>query len=274
MSHPARRLVLVSACAAAVTLSASLRRRVSSTRQRARATSSISSARRVCRIRIGGWKTSTPRRSRPGSPPRTRSPPTTSRTCRCATPSRRGSPGSGTIPRRRFLPWRAASCSTGRTAGSRSRRRCTCARDWLERPSSCSTRTPGRRTVRSRSPPLPRPLARRCWPIPCPKGGADWQTIRVKDLSSGKELADDVKWMRFSGLSWTKDGKGFFYSRYPEPPAGKGPPGGALRTDAVLPSCRHAAVAGRPGLRTQGHAVVVHRRQRHGRRTLPDRVPR
>ena len=53
------------------------------------------------------------------------------------------------------------------------------------------------------------------------EGGADWQTVHVKDLASGKELADDVKWMRFSGLSWTKDGKGFYYSRYPEPPAGK-----------------------------------------------------
>ena len=39
--------------------------------------------------------------------------------------------------------------------------------------------------------------------------------------SSGKDLTDVVKWMRFSGLSWTKDSKGFFYSRYPEPPAGK-----------------------------------------------------
>jgi prolyl oligopeptidase len=53
------------------------------------------------------------------------------------------------------------------------------------------------------------------------EGGADWQTIRVRDLASGKDLQDDVKWMRFSDLSWTKDGKGFFYSRYPEPPAGK-----------------------------------------------------
>ena len=53
------------------------------------------------------------------------------------------------------------------------------------------------------------------------EGGADWQTVHVKDLGSGKDLPDTVQWMRFSGLSWTKDAKGFFYSRYPEPPKGK-----------------------------------------------------
>jgi prolyl oligopeptidase len=53
------------------------------------------------------------------------------------------------------------------------------------------------------------------------QGGADWETIHVRDLSNGRDLPDEVKWMRFSGLSWTKDGKGFFYSRYPEPPQGR-----------------------------------------------------
>jgi prolyl oligopeptidase len=53
------------------------------------------------------------------------------------------------------------------------------------------------------------------------EGGADWRTIRVRDIARGRDLPDDVKWMRFSDLSWTKDNRGFFYSRYPEPPAGK-----------------------------------------------------
>jgi prolyl oligopeptidase len=53
------------------------------------------------------------------------------------------------------------------------------------------------------------------------EGGADWTTVHVRDLSTGRDLADEVRWMRFSDLSWTKDGKGFFYSRYPEPPKNK-----------------------------------------------------
>jgi len=53
------------------------------------------------------------------------------------------------------------------------------------------------------------------------QGGADWQTVHLREIATGKELPDRVEWFRFSGLSWTKDGQGFFYSRYPEPPKGK-----------------------------------------------------
>jgi prolyl oligopeptidase len=53
------------------------------------------------------------------------------------------------------------------------------------------------------------------------EGGADWQTLHVRDVDKGQDLADEVRWMRFSDISWTRDARGFFYSRYPEPPKGK-----------------------------------------------------
>jgi len=53
------------------------------------------------------------------------------------------------------------------------------------------------------------------------EGGADWRTIKVRDVATGKDLPDAVRWMRFSDISWTRDAKGFFYSRYPEPPKNK-----------------------------------------------------
>jgi prolyl oligopeptidase len=53
------------------------------------------------------------------------------------------------------------------------------------------------------------------------EGGSDWITYYVRDLRTGKNTADTVRWVKFSGASWTKDGKGFFYSRYPEPPKGE-----------------------------------------------------
>jgi len=52
------------------------------------------------------------------------------------------------------------------------------------------------------------------------EGGADWTTFYVRDISTGN-TADTVRWARFTGASWTRDGKGFFYSRYPQPPAGQ-----------------------------------------------------
>ena len=53
------------------------------------------------------------------------------------------------------------------------------------------------------------------------EGGADWETVRIRNVATGEDLADTIAWVRFSDLSWTHDSAGFFYSRYPEPPAGK-----------------------------------------------------
>ena len=47
--------------------------------------------------------------------------------------------------------------------------------------------------------------------------GSDWQEFKVRDIESGQDLPDHIKWAKSSGASWTKDGKGFFYSRYDEP---------------------------------------------------------
>ncbi len=47
--------------------------------------------------------------------------------------------------------------------------------------------------------------------------GSDWQEWKVRDVRNGQDLSDHVKWVKFSSASWTKDGKGFFYSRYDEP---------------------------------------------------------
>ena len=51
-------------------------------------------------------------------------------------------------------------------------------------------------------------------------GGTDWRTIKVRDVKTGKDLSDEIKWVKFSGLSWAKDGSGFYYSRFPAPKTG------------------------------------------------------
>src|SRR5947207_461941 len=47
--------------------------------------------------------------------------------------------------------------------------------------------------------------------------GSDWEEFRVRDVATARDLSDHLKWIKFSGASWTKDAAGFFYSRYPEP---------------------------------------------------------
>jgi prolyl oligopeptidase len=53
-------------------------------------------------------------------------------------------------------------------------------------------------------------------------GGTDWRTVKVIDVASGRILDDELKWLKFGGgVEWAKDGSGFYYSRFPEPPAGQ-----------------------------------------------------
>jgi prolyl oligopeptidase len=47
--------------------------------------------------------------------------------------------------------------------------------------------------------------------------GSDWLTWRVRDVATGIDRDDEVRWSKFSGASWRRDGSGFYYSRYAEP---------------------------------------------------------
>jgi prolyl oligopeptidase len=51
-------------------------------------------------------------------------------------------------------------------------------------------------------------------------GGSDWRTWRVLDIESKQPLADELKWVKFSGVTWTADSRGFFYSGFDAPKEG------------------------------------------------------
>ena len=46
-------------------------------------------------------------------------------------------------------------------------------------------------------------------------GGSDWNEFYVMEINGSKKLNDHLKWIKFSGISWYKNG--FFYSRFPQP---------------------------------------------------------
>lgn len=51
------------------------------------------------------------------------------------------------------------------------------------------------------------------------RAGSDWQELYVMDVPSAKFLSDTVKWVKFSGAAFYKDG--FYYSRFDAPVKGK-----------------------------------------------------
>ena len=51
------------------------------------------------------------------------------------------------------------------------------------------------------------------------QSGSDWNEIFVMDVSTKQKTSDVIKWVKFSGATWYKNG--FYYSRYDEPTKGK-----------------------------------------------------
>jgi len=49
--------------------------------------------------------------------------------------------------------------------------------------------------------------------------GSDWHTWTVRRAATGELLPDRIEWSKFSSAAWTHDDAGFFYGRFPQPPA-------------------------------------------------------
>jgi prolyl oligopeptidase len=46
------------------------------------------------------------------------------------------------------------------------------------------------------------------------EGGSDMRDIHIRDLRTGKDLAETVLRVKFTDISWTRDSRGFLYSRF------------------------------------------------------------
>jgi prolyl oligopeptidase len=47
--------------------------------------------------------------------------------------------------------------------------------------------------------------------------GSDWRTWKIMEINTGRTLDDELQRIKFNSPVWSKDSKGFFYARYPEP---------------------------------------------------------
>ena len=61
------------------------------------------------------------------------------------------------------------------------------------------------------------------------EAGSDWETIRFRDVATGKDVAETLSRVKFTNLAWTEDSQGLFYSRYPD-----APPADAQKTDKTF----------------------------------------
>ena len=111
----------------------------------------------------------------------------------------------------------ADTTSTSTTTASRTRACCRCPRGAIPR-AGCSSTQYGAcadATVALRA---SRRSAGRKLAYALSDGGTDWQTWRFRRPQDGTDLPDDLRFTKFWGVSWARDGSGVYYSRYPALP--------------------------------------------------------
>ncbi len=49
------------------------------------------------------------------------------------------------------------------------------------------------------------------------EAGSDWVTWKIRDVATGKDLSEVIKWSKFASAAWAADSKSFYYQRFPQP---------------------------------------------------------
>ena len=47
------------------------------------------------------------------------------------------------------------------------------------------------------------------------EAGSDKQTLKVRDVDTGRDLRDTLQWCKHTSVAWFPNGRGFYYTRYP-----------------------------------------------------------
>jgi len=47
------------------------------------------------------------------------------------------------------------------------------------------------------------------------QNGSDYEEIRIRNIETGEDLIDNLRWCKFVGIAWNKDSTGFYYNRFP-----------------------------------------------------------